>query len=443
MDTRDMTPYEDPALLENAGVVLFDLTTKDPFAFKAKKFAVTAKDLSMYSIDGTSALLRSTANCYVVRTAGTYKFPLVYGNAIKNGVANVAAYTNLGGAYQADFVNHLENPITDPFIEKNANCKPAAASLLCQDTLGMISTVSLVEGGDCKYIQFTVASVPACNGNAILVVKDASGNIMWSWHIWCTSDHLGPESFNNYTNVEYLLMTENLGAVWNEARTRQWNPHYQFGRKDPMAFVNGAGSQATLYDINGNVYNGFGVRGTDCDQLATKTVAEAIKNPNLFFTRFDDVSHNWNNLTRFNNFWNAALNADSLADDQATAIKTIYDPCPPGYMLPSGRAFTGFTTTGSNTTDATQFNVIGAWDAGWRFKRKADDAQGNYFPASGYRAYGSGGLAGMGGSGYYWSFASDSQAYARSLRFDSGGLYPLYGNSRSIGFSLRPSRELN
>ena len=111
--------------------------------------------------------------------------------------------------------------------------------------------------------------------------------------------------------------------------------------------------------------------------------------------------------------------------------------------MPSGRAFTGFTTTGNNSEDATTFNVIGAWANGWTFKRKADDAVGNYFPASGYRANGTGGLANMGGSGDYWVCAPGSQTYARNLRFNSGGVYPLYSNYRSNGFSVRPCRELN
>ena len=435
-----MTVYSDPALLQNRRVILHD-ANGDPLAFDASKLASVAKDLSMFSVDGTSSILRNTANTYVVRTPGTYKFPLVYGNGIKNGATNAPAYTNLGGANQANFVNHLNALITSPFIEKNANCQPAAAQLLWQTTSGMITTISLVEGGDCKYIQFTVASIPATNGDALLVVKDSGGNIMWSWLIWCTSDSLGPETFKNHTDVEYQLMSENLGAIWNAARTKQWNPHYQWGRKDPMAPVVGDGAQATLYDINGNVYTGFGVRGTDGDELATKTVAEAIKNPHLFFTRFDSTSHNWNNLTRFNNFWNAALNADGANDDQATAVKTIYDPCPVGYMLPAARAFTGFTSTGDNSSDATTFNVVGSFAQGWKFKRNSADAQGNFFPASGYRAYGSGSLASMGSNGYYWSFAGSSQTYARNLYFKSGNVYPLNYSYRSYGFSVRPCRE--
>lgn len=438
-----MTVYSDPALLENKGVVLFDRSTGDPVAFDASKLATVAKDLSMFDVDGASAMLRTTANTYVVRTPGTYKFPLVYGNAIENGVANPAAYTNQGGANQADFVNHLGNLITSPYIEKNANCQPNAAQLLWQTTSGMITTVSLVDGGDCKYIQFTVASIPATNGDALLVVKDAGGNIMWSWLIWCTSDALGPEVFSNNGSVQYKLMTENLGAIWNAGRTNQYNPHFQWGRKDPMAPVNGSGSQCTLYDINGNVYTGYGVRGTDGDQLATKTVAESIKNPNLFFTRYDSTNHNWNNLTRFNNFWNAAQNNDGVGDNMDTAVKTIYDPCPPKYMMPGGRAFTGFTTTGGNTSDSTQFNVVGSFSQGWKFKRNSADAQGNFFPASGCRASDSGGLAGMGSYGNYWSYASRSQAGAYGLGFYSGGVYPLDGYSRSDGFSVRPARESN
>ena len=439
-DIKDMTLYSDPALLQGRSVILAD-ANGDPLRFDASKLAAVAKDLSMFTPDGASSILRSTANTYVVRTPGTYKFPLVYGNAIKNGVTNTPAYTNQGGTNQADFVNHLGALITSPFIEKNANCQPAAAQLLWQTTSGMISTVSLVEGGDCKYIQFTVASIPDTNGDALLVVKDSGGNIMWSWLIWCTSDSLGPETFKNHTDVEYPLMTENLGAIWNAARTNQYNPHFQWGRKDPMAPVNGSGSQCTLYDINGNTYTGFGVRGTDCDQLSTKTVAEAIKNPNLFFTRYDDTSHNWNTLTRFNNFWNAALNADGANDDQATAIKTIYDPCPVGYMMPSARAFTGFTSTGDNTTDSTQFNVVGSFSQGWKFKRNSADAQGNFFPASGYRATASGALAYMGSYGYCWSYGSYSQTYARGLYFNSGSVCPLNNYRRSSGFSVRPCRE--
>lgn len=61
--------------------------------------------------------------------------------------------------------------------------------------------------------------------------------------------------------------------------------------------------------------------------------------------------------------------------------------------------------------------------------------------ASGYRTNDSGALNNVSGNGNYWSYAPNSQAYARSLDFYSGGVYPLGGNYRSYGFSVRPCRE--
>ena len=57
----------------------------------------------------------NTANCYVVTHPGYYKFPLVYGNAIKNGDTNASAYGS------STFVNHLDRQITDPYIYNNKN----------------------------------------------------------------------------------------------------------------------------------------------------------------------------------------------------------------------------------------------------------------------------------------------------------------------------------
>ena len=52
-------------------------------------------DLSMVDNAGKERNSRWTANCYMVQTAGDYKLPLVYGNAIKDGQTNAAAYTGV------------------------------------------------------------------------------------------------------------------------------------------------------------------------------------------------------------------------------------------------------------------------------------------------------------------------------------------------------------
>lgn len=64
-----------------------------------------------------------------------------------------------------------------------------------------------------------------------------------------------------------------------------------------------------------------------------------------------------------------------------------------------------------------------------------------FLPASGFRYYASGGLNNVGSGGYYWSYALFNQAYARSLYFFSGCVYPLNNGFRAYGFSVRLCKE--
>ena len=76
-------------------------------------------DLSMVDCAGNARASMTTANSYMVHTAGKYKLPLVYGNAIKNGADNTVAYKPGGTTstnYCANFVNHANTAITAPWI---------------------------------------------------------------------------------------------------------------------------------------------------------------------------------------------------------------------------------------------------------------------------------------------------------------------------------------
>ena len=54
-----------------------------------------------------------------------------------------------------------------------------------------------------------------------------------------------------------------------------------------------------------------------------------------------------------------------------------------------------------------------------------------------------GALGGVGSSGYWWTFAPVSQAYARCLSFNSGNVYPLDTYYRAYGCGVWPCRELS
>ena len=140
------------------------------------------KDLSKFDIYG-NAISQTTANCYVVSKADTYKIPLVFGNALKNGSTNSAAYTNNGGNYGHDFVDYNGTVVTSPYIEAVSGTA-SSAQLSIADTDGIFTDISIVDGSPCRYLQFKVNSIPATGANGVLSIKDSSGVIMWSWHIW-------------------------------------------------------------------------------------------------------------------------------------------------------------------------------------------------------------------------------------------------------------------
>lgn len=396
--------------------------------------AVEAVDLSYLDINGNYNHKRNTANCYVVKKNGRYKLPLVYGNGIKNGEINTAAFTKIEGDTVADFVNHLGNVITTPYIEEMAGCRAESALLVWCEAQNVISGLQIVEGQNGpRELVFNVANFPATGANAIIGIADEDGNCIWSWHIWLYPDALTTIEFENHTEQNYNLLNVNLGWTWDDTnKNKGKNVHYQWGRKDPML------SPASATSTSNHAAYGDKNFGT-LDVAEEKTVANAIAKPWLFFIQYDDTLHNWNNLEYFYNFWDANCAAAGASDN--VTVKTIYDPSPVGFKVPNGRTFTGFTTTGSNSSNPEEFNVVGSFDKGWKFKANADDADGQFFAASGYRYSSSGGLLIVSGYGYYWSSAASSQTFAYYLCFYSGYVSPLYNSSRASGFSVRAVQE--
>lgn len=429
MDAKDLylQKTSSEAVLKDKAVMLFD-SNGEPIAFDAKMlFNPQFKDLSMFDHQGASLLARCTANTYVVRTPGYYKFPFVYGNAVKNGAANTEAYTNVGGSTCANFVNHLGVPITSPYLEGNANCKPTSVEVTFQTSAGLILGLEAVAGGDCGYARFRVESIPDNGAYAVISAKNSGGQVIWSWTIWCYKDDLTDIEFTNYQGVRYSMMPVNLCTIKSSSAPTFRNAHYQWGRKDPIPHV-------TVYGADGNS------KSLIISTTPAGDIKDGILNPFTFFCQDANNNNDWQSaVTSRYNHWDAAKTAAGATDSNTK--KTVYDPCPVGFKVPNARVYTGFTTTGGNTSDSSQFNVVGNWSSGWNFKRNANDAAGNYFPASGFRDHESGALSGMGSGGYYWSSAPSSAANAYGLDFYSGNVYPLDSGSRAYGFSVRPVRE--
>lgn len=315
-------------------------------------------DLSTHDDKG-GTIAQTTANCYVVSAAGTYQLPLVYGNAIKNGSVNSAAYQ--GG----NFKDYQNRPISSPYLTGADN-----AVLVWSDGFFMFKDIHLDVGK--QYLVFTIDSNYMQQANAVLAVRDASNRIMWSWHIWVTERpvytkiHTLQDLF--VSSNTYELMQCNLG--WVDEKMVYYNQrdltfrftqagsgktaelkvtqkgetfdykdvgstYYQWGRKDPLV---------ALKNWDSYEYKNYRLHETgDPDyvyryETGSTTIGNAIQHPNVFYTRTLGTTDgaDWNN-EHITTLWNADANGGTLAS--TTSVKTIYDPSPRGFKVPMPRAF--------------------------------------------------------------------------------------------------------
>ena len=365
---------------------------------------VTDYDLSTHNFNYEVAP-RNTANCYIVNRPGTYKLPLVYGNAIKNGTTNEVAY-NPGSdsrfpTLYSDkivsrvFVNHLDNPITDPWIKNNTGCTPSGGEIVWQDVNNLVENVRV----DGDYLCFEMKSDNMRAGNSIIAVTDASGTILWSWHIWVT-DKCAYKTWPSYYKDYYYSyasyyepndnVTQNcdfskeqllLGCIgqnfinleprkvwvkYEQAGTgytdilliKQYGQeeevplyngtplYYQWGRKDPMLRLNDTSTgNAVIYNASKEWrVEQVGENASD----PRISIGTSIQNPNIMYAA-KSKQYAWRNVfydnNRMCNLWNS-INRKFITckrgENGSEGVswpgnsefeKSIYDPSPVGYHI--------------------------------------------------------------------------------------------------------------
>jgi len=285
---------------------------------------------------------KETSNCYLVSEQGTYMF---YAKAKGNEGNNA---TSLSPS-SAELI----------WTTKNTNTAPTQNEI--------ISAVTLK--GD--YVVFETTGVP---GNAFIAVKDVSGNIIWSWHIWCVSDKItnqGP-----FQSGE-TCMDRMLGALSKEkGNALAGGLIYQWGRKDPFM-----GPANYMDSSKGKMVARMeGTYTFKSSQVASFDIESIIKSPTEIFV----YTGNWN------------FSDNTLWGDN----KTIYDPCPVGYkVMPSG--------TFSNCTS-------GAWDKG---RTLTYNAVSTFIPAMGMN-----GDSQIGDVCYLWT--SKSSNYSAPFFFTNNSTSP-------------------
>ncbi len=338
---------------------------------------------------GRDLSARGTANCYVVSSPGTYSFPTVKGNSSAS-VGKVVTAEVLWETFGTS-----DTPSKGDIIKSVSNTESSGTITF--------STPSRLR-----------------NGNALIAAKDAYGTILWSWHIWVCKGYDPVATAQVYYNNAGTMMDRNLGATSAiPGDVGALGLLYQWGRKDPFlgsSFIflpNKAASTLTWPSaVASNSSNG--------------TIEYAVKHPTTFITARSSSNKDWVYSSRDNKLWQTS--------------KTIYDPCPPGWKVPSGGASgvwskaVGSDSKFSYTWDSTNY--------GMNFSGKFGSASTIWYPAAGFLyGGGDGSLCVAGGFSYWWSCTPyDYYAYYLYLDFN-GYVNPSENLYRADGLSVRCLQE--
>lgn len=331
---------------------------------------------------------RNTANCYVVNSPGFYMIPAVYGNAIKDGAVNPDAYTYSGTDTYVlrKFLRHDNQEIESPWIFENnfeGADNPSASYLGCyvpnEDAdNNYIYNVEVIDVGDenesHKFIRFNLAQ-NSLWGLYVIAAK-VNNQIVWSWTIWVTPETNANR--NDMPTVSYggknylqcdlgsdpdnkimwrgkkivMTYTQDISGETAEVilyKARGFDHHtpssilYQHGRKDPLRCQVGSYETQNHFNPDGKISIWLGNRGvdfkirdTDFEKVSGDGIGYSIKRPDQ-----KPISAKGYSGEGYTNLWN-----NGTAD---APIKTVYDPCPVGFIVPPTADFSEANPLGDYT----------------------------------------------------------------------------------------------
>ena len=336
----------------------------------------TALDpLNCVSLDSNGS-----SNCYIVSESGAYKFRSVQGNS-ETSVGDVSRVEVLWESFGTDVAPNVGDLI------KSVSYKNGEITFQTADTFK--------------------------EGNAVIAAKDASGTILWSWHIWLTDQ---PEEQVYYNNAG-TMMDRNLGATSaTPGDVGALGLLYQWGRKDPFL---GSSSISDNVDAQSTISWPSAI---ESDGL-NGTILYATQCPTQFIM-YNTINYDW--------YYTGDSNTD---DTRWQSNKTIYDPCPAGWRVLDG----GSDGVWAKAGFLSGFHSYDSIDKGMLFDIDFS-SPASWYSAAGFRYYGDGGLFGVGYYGYYWSITPDD-SYVYSLYFRDDGSITPWNFYRANGQSVRCLKE--
>ena len=215
-------------------------------------------------------------------------------------------------------------------------------------------------------------------GDACVAVYDSEGTILWSWLIWAT-----PEP-GTMTHNDATFMDRNLGAI--DVGNCMRGFCFQWGRKDAFSAADGNNySPYTYVPAVSTVFNK--VSGSH------QSMEYTVKHPTTLIG-YTSNSDTW-------------MSEDLTTKPWRPDVKTIYDPCPPGWRIPTKENISGITglpATGIHHDDSANHDFGNPW------------------------------------TGYYWTASTESGSDDCAWAFCNDGRN-LNHWGHTEGYAIRPVRE--
>ena len=348
--------------------------------------------LKLFSLTKYAAdiAVEGTANCYIVKEPGIYMFKTVKGNSIEK----------VGKVYSVDVL----------WESFGTNITPLKGDL--------IKVVGYNDG----YLAFQTSD-DFKEGNAVIAAKDDEGNILWSWHIWMTDE---PQE-QIYYNSAGTMMDRNLGATSAVlGDVGAIGLLYQWGRKDPFL---GSSSISSSVEANSTISWPSAVKSTKLNG----TIEYAIANPTTFISYHSD-NNDW--------YYTGSSSIDNSRWTTHDKSKSIYDPCPAGWRVPTGGNYGVWASASGVTTQIYNYPYDNL-NKGMNFSGTFGSDPSIWYPASPSRNYnGSLTISNYGG---YWAVKAlnyTGEVQAPRLSFNgkddgNGTVYMSESSSRASAYSVR------
>ncbi|MCD8094078.1 MAG: DUF4906 domain-containing protein [Bacteroides sp.] len=369
------------------GVSNYDVERNHRYQFTSTIKGVNTADRRVTTDTNLSA--DGLANCYLAGEDNHwYRF-----NGTVRGNGNTVDYAAL--QYPGQGVSLFPSPVTGaPDAVTIPIGQVANAVVVWETAAGLISELNWDSSSG--YVRFKTGTA---KGNALIAVRNAGGDILWSWHIWRTNGvdlaTLNTEyALNIQTNTDrswykalgvgvaarkrnLTILDRNIGANFSGKTVTigdnmgVYGLQYEFGRKDPFpagnAYSSGfhyaADGDVTLYGYMTGDKKSFTVlsKVEAANAGHTNTAAAAldyiIKHPEVLFKNDNTSTYNWFvNATSGSNDWkvsNCLWGDNNLLKDEVTGDyiyvdsdpwdgeKTIYDPAPAGWRVAPADTWTG------------------------------------------------------------------------------------------------------